>query len=667
MAGKRERIIRLIARTTGAKELKDAEATLRRIENEVKQANSALRKMGKSAQAATSAYKLLGTAVTAIGLGRTFSSILQATVEQERVVAQLNQTLESTQGAAGRTSRELQEYASTLQDLTTYGDEAVIAAEAMLLTFTNIRDVTFDRTMRAVLDLSTAMGQDLKASVLQLGKALNDPVKGLSALSETGIQFSASQKSVIARLQEMGRTAEAQSVILEELERQFGGSAEAARNTLGGALAGLKNAWGDLFEVDPKGLTDTVDSINELNEIITSPEFKDAVQTLAKAVIDIAGGAADTVKTIVGLTEFLGESAAAMMVGPEFDDEVRRLERIAELREEVARMEARSRGKGPLSDARQELKYLEAQQRLFVVVRREQREINRLKREAAAIPAPPSAPDEPGAQVVPALAEVQGPSKAVLARVKEYEAEVRRLNEQQRQRDTILRALHPEEMAHKAAVEQAAEAYTNGAIGLDTYQKRLAQIRDESKFMQEAIGDFERLLIEGIDRNLDTMLAGVLQGTQSVKDGIKDMVKVMIAELAKLAAFKGIMSLFGGTSFGAAFGEITGVTAFAKGGVLSGPVAFPMATGIGVMAERGPEAILPVARNGAGELGVKGQPLNVTINNHAPGVDVQASQDGAGGLTLEIVRRAIAADVTRGGSDLANAMTTVYGLRRNGS
>ncbi|WP_299589739.1 hypothetical protein, partial [uncultured Microbulbifer sp.] len=133
-------------------------------------------------------------------------------------------------------SEELQNLAGTMQQLTTFGDEAVMEMEALLLTFTNIQGEVFKRATPAILDMSVAMGTDLRSSAVQLGKALNDPIKGISALSRTGIQFTDAQKSTIEALVESGRTAEAQGLILEELEKQFGGAAEAAADTFGGAL-----------------------------------------------------------------------------------------------------------------------------------------------------------------------------------------------------------------------------------------------------------------------------------------------------------------------------------------------------------------------------------------------------------------------------------------------
>jgi len=100
----------------------------------------------------------------------------------------------------------------------------------------------------SALDLAEVVGQDLNSTMIQLGKALNDPVANLGALSRAGIQFTKQQKELIKGLWQAGKTAEAQSLILDELESQFGGTAKAARDTFGGALQSLKNTLGDIGE-----------------------------------------------------------------------------------------------------------------------------------------------------------------------------------------------------------------------------------------------------------------------------------------------------------------------------------------------------------------------------------------------------------------------------------
>ena len=168
--------------------------------------------------------------------------------EQEKAIAQVEAGLKSTGNAVGFTSEKLQAMASDLQSKTLFGDEVILKdATAQLLTFTNITDENFARTQEAALDLATRLDGDLKGASIQLGKALNDPVANLSALSRSGIQFSEDQKAVIKSMAETGDLAGAQTIILDELNKQYGGSAEAAAEADGG-FTQLANTFGDVQE-----------------------------------------------------------------------------------------------------------------------------------------------------------------------------------------------------------------------------------------------------------------------------------------------------------------------------------------------------------------------------------------------------------------------------------
>lgn len=241
-------------------------------------------------------------------LARAFAAPIEAAQEQERVERQLAAVIKSTAGAAGISADAAKELASAYQTLTTYGDEAIINAQNLLLTFTNISadGGVFQRAVGAILDVSTAMDQDLKSSAVQLGKALNDPILGISALTRVGITFSDAQKEMIRTLAETNRVAEAQTVILDELDRQFGGSAAAARDTFGGAVQSLQNAWGDLLE--------------ELGQFVTeNPKIRRALESITSTLLEMVvsldtgeGAFADLRGTIEG---FVDEAAPALLRG----------------------------------------------------------------------------------------------------------------------------------------------------------------------------------------------------------------------------------------------------------------------------------------------------------------------------------------------------------------
>ena len=227
----------------------------------------------------------LGSILSGVAVGTLLGKVVSATKKQEQAVAQLEAGLASTGGVVGRSLEELQSKAEELQKVTTFGDEDIIQAQAQLLTFTNVTGEAFDKTIESALDLSARFGTDLKSSVLQLGKAMNDPVTQMSALSRSGVTFSKVQKDMVKSLVESGDLLGAQKVILKELETQFGGSAEAARDTFGGALEGLSGALGDLMEADGDGLSDAKEAVEGVTAALQDPATVSGADALVSSLL----------------------------------------------------------------------------------------------------------------------------------------------------------------------------------------------------------------------------------------------------------------------------------------------------------------------------------------------------------------------------------------------
>lgn len=211
------------------------------------QATNVLKGIGSTAGGILKAGLLAGVAgATALAGGLAFC--VKEAMESQKVQAQLASVLKSTGGAAGVTADMANDLANSLSGVTTFEDDAILSGENMLLTFTNIGKDVFPAATQAILDMSTATGQDLTGSAVQLGKALNDPIAGISALSRVGVTFTEDQKKMIEGMVEAGDVAGAQTVILEELQKEFGGSAVAAGETFSGQLTILKNSLGNVAE-----------------------------------------------------------------------------------------------------------------------------------------------------------------------------------------------------------------------------------------------------------------------------------------------------------------------------------------------------------------------------------------------------------------------------------
>lgn len=286
-----------------------ATAELAKLEKQSAATEARAVKMGKAMGVA------LGAAVAgavAVG-GLALRAYIKNSIEAEKVQAQLNATLKSTKGAAGLAIGELNKMADALQRVTTFDDESIGKVQALLLTFTKIGRDVFPQATEAVLNLSTAMGTDLNSAALQVGKALNDPVKGITALARAGVQFSKDQKDLIKSLVETGRSAEAQRIILRELETQMGGSARAAADTLGGSIKQLQNAFDNLLEGDAGGggLKGTRDSIKSLTATMNDPQIKRGVDTIASGLLEIAAAAVRVVAELGNAIGALSEFFAA--------------------------------------------------------------------------------------------------------------------------------------------------------------------------------------------------------------------------------------------------------------------------------------------------------------------------------------------------------------------
>lgn len=203
----------------------------------------AARSLKKFAKIATIALAAVTAGAIAFGV-----KSVKAYSESENAIAQTNAVLKSTKGAAGVSAKAVTDLANSLQRQTRYSDETIRSAENMLLTFTNIGKDVFPAATNAVLDMATAMHEDLQTSSIRLGKALQDPVKGVTALQKVGVKLSDSQKELVKHLVAVGDKAGAQRVILKELQTEFGGSAKAAGQTFAGRLDILKNQLGEVQE-----------------------------------------------------------------------------------------------------------------------------------------------------------------------------------------------------------------------------------------------------------------------------------------------------------------------------------------------------------------------------------------------------------------------------------
>jgi hypothetical protein len=348
-------------------DIKDVQRDVRTLRGEIKglgrergprDVNAALAEMQRQGQRARSALSGLKGILATLGAALSFREIINATVRQEQAMRQLETRLRSTGGAVGYTADELAGMAAELQRTTTFGDEAIMEMQGVLLSFRRIQGPIFREATEAILDLSVGMGKDLQGAAVQVGKALEDPVKGVSALAESGVQLSEEQKKLIEGFVRMGDTASAQRIILRELQTQFGGSARAARDTLGGALTGLRNAFGDLLEAKG-GVKESKEEIEKLIAILQDPRTAEAVDGIVSAVVRGLGKLVEFVAAVHFLTAGSSDEVEQL------DQQVTKIDaRIKQLREAAALPRA-FRGVGTASGLRGEEKLFESEESIL--------------------------------------------------------------------------------------------------------------------------------------------------------------------------------------------------------------------------------------------------------------------------------------------------------------
>lgn len=249
---------------------------------------------------------LIGGAFAAKGIFDFGRNAIEAATESNKIAAQTEAVIKSTGGAAKVTAGQISDLATSISNKTGVDDEAIQSASNLLLTFTNLKNGVgktndvFNQATKIAVDMGAALGGDASSNAIQLGKALNDPVKGIAALSRVGVTFTDQQKEQIKTMVAAGDTMGAQKVILGELNKEFGGSAEAQ------ATAGdkLKVTWGNLQEQIGNKLLPIFEKVAAwLADFL--PKAFDAVST-----------AIDKAKPFIeGITKAFGEGGLGGVIG----------------------------------------------------------------------------------------------------------------------------------------------------------------------------------------------------------------------------------------------------------------------------------------------------------------------------------------------------------------
>lgn len=233
--------------------------------------------------------------------------------ESRKVTAQTENAIKKSGGAANVTARHVDALGTSIMKKTGIDDEQIKTGSNMLLTFKGIRNEVgrgnkiFDRATQAAVDMSATFGGDAQRSAVMLGKALNDPEKGLTKLTRVGVSFTAQEEKKIKAMAKSGNLLGAQKVMLKAINSQGIGGAAAAKAT---PIDKMKASLGELEETIGGGVSPIVDkAATKLNRFVTGMQagtgsggrFVRAMRSLwgaAKPVLSVLG------RMVVGIGRF---------------------------------------------------------------------------------------------------------------------------------------------------------------------------------------------------------------------------------------------------------------------------------------------------------------------------------------------------------------------------
>lgn len=253
---------------------------------------------------------LAGLGLAMAGVGAVIATGIGETKDAAAGTAQLEAGIKSTGDAANVSVKGMNDLASAIQGYSGQTDDSIVKSEQLLLTFTNIKnngpDKIFDQATVASANMAAKMGGDASSQAILLGKALNDPVKGITALTRVGVSFTQGQKDTIKAMIDTGNTVGAQKVILGELNKEFGGAAKAAGDSMPGELAKGQRAFEDLSQTVVETLLPIVRPIID-NLASTIKRLQPVFQSVASQVKGVL------MPALAGLASFLKTSKSWLL------------------------------------------------------------------------------------------------------------------------------------------------------------------------------------------------------------------------------------------------------------------------------------------------------------------------------------------------------------------
>lgn len=495
----------------------EGDKSLRKIEQAGRPASGALRAIDAAARdlggqfgslaarlgPAASALRALGPvgAGVAVGLGSIVAVIaagLPQFAEAERLSLRLEQVLRATGYASGLTAKEIKNLAEETERSTFATAEQVQEAAGVLATFRSVQGDTFRQALSLARDLSAVFGQSLTSSVTQLGKALEDPIQGISALRRVGVSFSATQREMIAEMVRAGDVATAQTLILETLAKQVGGAGEAEASGLAGSFDRAKDAVGDFL----KGLVEIT-----------------GVSSATKASLDVVADSIERVNAVLFTERPIGEQVVAAN-----RQLIEAQDRLRVLEERLVGLTGRSRAVAELQAAQLRAQVAELQASIDTLIERGRSEVSDAERA------------EEGRRA----AEADARAEAALNRLRELRKELEGLGTtdekiaavRERLAETVtqLNALRNPDGSNEAAIEEAIR------VAEEIAKRRIEALEKPALDAAERQAEQTKALLDDLGRAIATFgdkRAEFIQGyLKRLGEGVSPEVRAEVEALA---------------------------------------------------------------------------------------------------------------------------------------
>lgn len=214
-------------------------------------------------------------------------------------------------------TKRIQDFAKAQEMRIAVDDTVIKGVQAQLLTFKDLSSTAdetggvFDRVTMAAFDMAQVVGS-AEGNATALGKALENPTKGVAALARNGTTFTEQQMEQIKVLQESGDLLGAQEIILGEVESQYGGLAEAsadASEKLSLAFHNVKETVGDvLLPIFADLVTDLLPVIDILGDVLA-----DVFTDLAPVIQDLAGQLPGLIQSFMPMIPVIGNLAGILL------------------------------------------------------------------------------------------------------------------------------------------------------------------------------------------------------------------------------------------------------------------------------------------------------------------------------------------------------------------